>query len=89
MVQLPLINVPLAKDSLFVKLNSCPSVVWTCKVFSSLELNFAFVGVVVVVLLGGIFKLYLQFTEQYNAQPPRIFFHTIPFHPNGMPINCY
>ncbi|XP_015747954.1 PREDICTED: ubiquitin-conjugating enzyme E2 U-like [Acropora digitifera] len=34
---------------------------------------------------GGIFKLYLQFNEQYNAQPPRIFFHTIPFHPNVDP----
>ena len=58
--------------------------------FSSLKLNFSFVVVVVVVvvvvLLGGIFKLYLQFNEQYNAQPPRIFFHTIPFHPNGMPL---
>ncbi|XP_068726851.1 ubiquitin-conjugating enzyme E2 U-like [Montipora capricornis] len=35
---------------------------------------------------GGIFKLYLQFGEQYNAEPPKIFFHTIPFHPNVDPI---
>lgn len=32
---------------------------------------------------GGVFKLYLQFGEYYNGQPPRVFFHTIPFHPNG------
>lgn len=35
---------------------------------------------------GGIFKLYLQFGEEYNAEPPKIFFHTIPFHPNVDPI---
>lgn len=34
---------------------------------------------------GGVFKLYLQFSEHYNAQPPKIFFHTIPFHPNVDP----
>jgi len=34
---------------------------------------------------GGVFKLYLQFDENYNARPPRIFFHTIPFHPNVDP----
>ena len=27
---------------------------------------------------GGVFKLYLQFSEHYNGQPPEIFFHTIP-----------
>lgn len=34
---------------------------------------------------GGVFKLYLQFSEHYNGQPPEIFFHTIPFHPNVDP----
>lgn len=36
-----------------------------------------------ICLTGGVFKLYLQFSEHYNGQPPEIFFHTIPFHPNG------
>lgn len=34
---------------------------------------------------GGVFKLYLQFGEYYNGRPPRVFFHTIPFHPNVDP----
>lgn len=34
---------------------------------------------------GGVFKLYLQFDECYNDRPPKIFFHTIPFHPNVDP----
>ncbi|XP_078352893.1 ubiquitin-conjugating enzyme E2 U-like isoform X2 [Oculina patagonica] len=34
---------------------------------------------------GGVFKLYLQFSEYYNGRPPKIFFHTIPFHPNVDP----
>lgn len=36
-----------------------------------------------ICLTGGVFKLYLQFSEHYDGQPPEIFFHTIPFHPNG------
>ena len=27
--------------------------------------------------------MYLQFDECYNGRPPKIFFHTILFHPNG------
>ena len=32
---------------------------------------------------GGIFKLYLKFSESYNLSPPEVFFITIPYHPNG------
>ncbi|XP_067944999.1 ubiquitin-conjugating enzyme E2 U-like [Watersipora subatra] len=31
---------------------------------------------------GGIFRVYLKFDEHYNCQPPRVCFHTIPYHPN-------
>ena len=31
---------------------------------------------------GGIFKLYLKFSESYNLSPPEVFFITIPYHPN-------
>lgn len=31
---------------------------------------------------GGIFRLYLKFSEQYNNRPPEVCFHTVPFHPN-------
>ncbi|XP_031550533.1 ubiquitin-conjugating enzyme E2 U-like [Actinia tenebrosa] len=36
---------------------------------------------------GGIFKLYLQFNENYNCIPPKIYFHTVPFHPNVDPVS--
>ncbi|EDO45069.1 predicted protein, partial [Nematostella vectensis] len=35
---------------------------------------------------GGIFKLYLQFDEGFNDIPPKVYFHTIPFHPNVDPV---
>ncbi|XP_002732357.1 ubiquitin-conjugating enzyme E2 U-like [Saccoglossus kowalevskii] len=31
---------------------------------------------------GGIFTVHVKFTENYNAVPPSVYFHTIPFHPN-------
>ncbi|EDV22523.1 uncharacterized protein TRIADDRAFT_58842 [Trichoplax adhaerens] len=31
---------------------------------------------------GGIFRVLLYFSENYNVKPPRLLFHTIPFHPN-------
>ncbi|XP_070562469.1 ubiquitin-conjugating enzyme E2 U-like [Ptychodera flava] len=31
---------------------------------------------------GGIFTVLLKFTEDYDAVPPKVIFHTIPFHPN-------
>ena len=33
--------------------------------------------------LGGVFKLYMQFSEAFDTLPPKVCFHTIPFHPNG------
>ena len=33
-------------------------------------------------LIGGVFRVYLKFNEHYNSQPPRVCFHTIPYHPN-------
>lgn len=31
---------------------------------------------------GGIFKLVLEFTEEYPSQPPQVVFKTKMFHPN-------
>ncbi|CAD5112398.1 DgyrCDS1619 [Dimorphilus gyrociliatus] len=31
---------------------------------------------------GGIFRIYIRFSEHYNQKPPHVSFHTIPFHPN-------
>jgi len=31
---------------------------------------------------GGVFRVYLKFDEYYNNRPPRVCFHTIPYHPN-------
>jgi len=31
---------------------------------------------------GGVFKVFLSFSDEYNFKPPEVFFHTIPFHPN-------
>jgi len=36
-----------------------------------------------LVVLGGVFRVYLKFDENYSASPPEICFHTIPFHPNS------
>lgn len=36
-----------------------------------------------IYLAGGLFRLYIKFTEHYNTRPPDVCFHTIPFHPNG------
>lgn len=33
-------------------------------------------------LSGGVFRVYLKFDEHFNQKPPRICFHTIPYHPN-------
>ena len=35
------------------------------------------------IFVGGIFRLYMKFSETYNYTPPEICFHTIPFHPNS------
>ena len=32
---------------------------------------------------GGIFRLYIRFDECYNDRPPKVYFQSIPFHPNG------
>lgn len=32
--------------------------------------------------LGGIFRVYIKFDENYNVCPPKVCFHTIPYHPN-------
>lgn len=37
----------------------------------------------------GSFKVFLSFTNEYNFKPPDVFFHTIPFHPNGKFVLCY
>ena len=31
---------------------------------------------------NGVFQVYLKFTENYNLEPPCVFFQTIPYHPN-------
>lgn len=31
---------------------------------------------------NGIFQIFLKFTENYNNEPPSVFFQTIPYHPN-------
>lgn len=36
---------------------------------------------------GGIFKLLLRFSPQYNDKPPEVNFFTIPFHPNVDMLN--
>ncbi|RNA12794.1 Ubiquitin-conjugating enzyme E2 U [Brachionus plicatilis] len=30
----------------------------------------------------GIFQIYLKFSENYNFVPPKVFFQTVPYHPN-------
>ena len=30
----------------------------------------------------GVFQIYLKFNENYNLEPPAVFFQTIPYHPN-------
>ena len=31
---------------------------------------------------NGVFQVYLKFSENYNTEPPLVFFQTIPYHPN-------
>jgi ubiquitin-protein ligase len=31
---------------------------------------------------NGIFQIYMKFNEEYNFEPPSVFFQTIPYHPN-------
>jgi len=31
---------------------------------------------------NGIFQIYIKFTENYNFEPPSVYFQTIPYHPN-------
>ena len=31
---------------------------------------------------NGIFQIYLKFNENYNLEPPSVYFQTIPYHPN-------
>ena len=31
---------------------------------------------------NGIFQIYMKFTEDYNFEPPSVYFQTIPYHPN-------
>ncbi|XP_077980950.1 ubiquitin-conjugating enzyme E2 U-like [Glandiceps talaboti] len=47
-----------------------------------LEWNVKIQGLKDTVWEGGIFTVLMKFTENYDAVPPKVFFHTIPFHPN-------
>ena len=38
---------------------------------------------IIIIYSGGIFRVYIKFDEHFNAKPPEICFHTIPFHPNS------
>lgn len=31
---------------------------------------------------NGVFQVYMKFSENYNTEPPLVFFQTIPYHPN-------
>lgn len=31
---------------------------------------------------NGVFQVYMKFTENYNTEPPLVYFQTIPYHPN-------
>ena len=38
---------------------------------------------------GGIFRLSLSFSQEYNTCPPQLWFTTVPFHPNSKCCGLY
>ena len=53
-----------------------------CSILSG-KLSNCFVNIMKTFIVGGVFRIYLKFDEHYNHRPPKVCFHTIPFHPNS------